>query len=80
MFFFFFNFISFAFPKYNNYNKYNYYHKAYMHTPKHTCNSTITTQGNAHCYFTSAIQKKKKKLIIFTKEEKLPRLQSPFVH
>ena len=51
-----------------------------MHTPKHTCNSTITTQGNAHCYFTSAIQKKKKKLIIFTKEEKLPRLQSPFVH
>ena len=24
--------------------------------------------------------KKKKKLIIFSKEEKLPRLQSPFVH
>ena len=54
-------------------------HAQTYYTPKHTCNSTITTQGNAYCYFTSAIQKKKK-LIIFSKEEKLPILQSPFVH
>ena len=58
-------------------------------TTKHTCTNVLHTwahvqfhnytQGNAYCYFTSAIQKKKK-VIILSKEEKLPRLKSPFVH
>ena len=30
-------------------------HAQTYYTPKHTCNSTITIQGNAYCYFTSAI-------------------------
>ena len=34
-------------------------HAQTYYTPKHTCNSTITTQGNAYCYFTSAIQKRR---------------------
>ena len=65
--FYLFYFISFAIPKYNNYNNYNHYHKAYMHTPKHTCNSTIT-----HKVMPTVIYKcysKKKKLIIFVKEK-----------
>ena len=53
-------------------------HAQTYYTPKHTCNSTIT-----HKVMPTVIYKcysKKKKLIIFSKEEKLPRLQSPFVH
>ena len=70
-----FFFISFAIPKYNIYNNYNYYHKAYIHkltsyTPKHTCNSTITTQGNAYCYFTSVIQKRRNYINHFFQKKK----------
>ena len=53
-------------------------HAQTYYTSKHTCNSTIT-----HKVMPTVIYKcysKKKKLIIFSKEEKLPRLQSPFVH
>ena len=53
-------------------------HAQTYYTPKHTCNSTIT-----HKVMPTVIYKcysKKKKLIIFSKEEKVPRLQSPFVH
>ena len=51
-------------------------HAQTYYTPKHMCNSTITLMPTViyKCY------SKKKKLIIFPKEEKLPRLQSPFVH
>ena len=47
-------------------------HAQTYYTPKHTCNSTIT-----HKVMPTVIYKcysKKKKLIIFSKEEKLPRL------
>ena len=52
------------------------------YTPKHTCNSTITTQGMPTVILQVLFQKEetRKKLIIFVKEGKLTRLQSPFVH
>ena len=77
--FFSFLFISFAIPKYNNDN---YYHKAYMHKrTTHLSTRAIPQSPHKVCLLLFyKCYSKKKKLIIFVKEEKLTRLQSPFVH
>ena len=45
-------------------------HAQTYYTPKHTCNSTITTQGNAYCYFTSVIQKRRNYINHFFQKKK----------
>ena len=75
----FFIFFSFAIPKYNNYS---YYHKAYIHaqtdyTPKHSCNSTTTTQGMPTVIL--KVLFKKEETNHFCRRRKVTRLQSPFV-
>ena len=47
-------------------------------TPKHTCNSTITTQGMPTVIL--QVLFKKEETNHFCKRKKLTRLQSPFVH
>ena len=47
-------------------------------TPKHTCNSTITTQGMPTVIL--QVLFKKDETNHFCKRKKLTRLQSPFVH
>ena len=74
----FFIFISFAIPKYNNYS---YYHKAYMHKrTTHLSTRAIPQLPHEVCLLLFyKCYSKKKKLIMFVKEEKVTRLQSPFV-
>ena len=78
-----FYFISFAIPKYNNYNNYNYYHKAYMHKLTTHLSTRAIPQLPHKVMPTVILQvlfKKEETNHFFSKEEKLPRLQSPFVH
>ena len=59
LFIYLFIFISFAIPKYNNYN---YNHKAYMNKRTTHLSTRAILQSHtryAHCYFTSAIQKRR---------------------
>ena len=74
----FFIFISFAIPQYNNYS---YYHKAYMHKrTTHLSTRAIPQPPHEVCLLLFyKCYSKKKKLIMFVKEEKVTRLQSPFV-
>ena len=81
--FLFYFFISFAIPKYNNYSNYNYYHKAYMHKLTTHLSTRAIPQLPHKVMPTVILQvlfKKEETNHFFSKEEKLPRLQSPFVH
>ena len=77
LFFFFFFFLFFYFICYSKVQQLQQLqllsqsiHAQTYYTPKHTCNSTITTQGNAYCYFTSVIQKRRNYINHFFQKKK----------